>query len=59
MAAAFEEALRRLASQKRTDVSPDLVARKIVALAKQGERDPQRLCDGAVSSFDDSDAAAS
>jgi hypothetical protein len=56
MTEALAEAMRRLASMKRTDVTPDLVARKIVALAKQGERDPVKLCDAAVKSLTDDGA---
>jgi hypothetical protein len=36
----------------------ELVAKRIIALAKQGERDPARLCDGALRSLNDDTAAA-
>ena len=45
---AFEEALRELRLVDRTDPATLLVAKKIIALAQQGERDPIRLREGAV-----------
>ena len=48
MVGAFEEALRELRLVDRTDPATLLVAKKIIALAQQGERDPIRLREGAV-----------
>jgi hypothetical protein len=52
MAIAFEMALVAL---QRTDgiVNPtrEAVAKKIIELAKTGERDPERLCDTALQSL--------
>jgi hypothetical protein len=33
----------------RTDPIAEIVAKRIIELAKDGERDPERLCDGALS----------
>ena len=35
----------------RDDVSKEMVARKIIALAKAGERDPERLCESVLKEF--------
>jgi hypothetical protein len=48
MAAAFEGALRKLDLIDRTDPATELVARKIIDFAQQGERDPVRLRDRTV-----------
>ena len=45
---AFEEALRELGLVDRTDPATLLVAKRIIELAQQGERDPIRLREGAV-----------
>ena len=45
---AFEEALRELKLVDRTDPATQLVAKRIIELAQQGERDPVRLREGAV-----------
>jgi hypothetical protein len=39
MTAAFEGALAKLGLKDRTDPATELVAKRIIALAKQGERD--------------------
>jgi hypothetical protein len=46
---AFEESLQALNLTDRED--PLLVAKKIIELAKEGERDPARLREAAVASF--------
>src|SRR4051812_6330849 len=48
MVAAFESALVRLGLNDREDPFCDLVARKVVELGQQGEREPGRLCDATV-----------
>jgi len=58
MTTAFEAALDKLGLKDRTDPATELVAKRIIALAKQGERDPVRLCEGALRSFDDDAAEA-
>jgi hypothetical protein len=49
MGIAFEMALGSLrATPDHADPIRDAVARKIIELAKAGERDPERLCEGAL-----------
>ena len=48
---AFEEALRTLRLVDRSDPATEMVARKIIELAQQGERDPARLRERAVKSL--------
>jgi hypothetical protein len=48
LSSAFEEALRALRLVDRTDPATQLVARRIIELAQQGERDPIRLREGAI-----------
>jgi len=44
MSAAFQEALNKLELTDRDDSLAEIVARKIIEIAKQGEHDPARLC---------------
>jgi hypothetical protein len=37
----------------RGDLANEVIAHKIMALAKAGERDPERLCDGVLTEFAD------
>lgn len=46
---AFDEALSKLGLVNRDDPATRTVARRIIELAKQGERDPIRLRDAALS----------
>jgi len=48
---AFEEALQTLRLVDRADPATELVARKIIEFAQQGERDPVRLRERAVRSL--------
>ena len=48
LSSVFEEALRELRLVDRTDPATQLVAKRIIDLAQQGERDPIRLREGAV-----------
>ena len=48
LSSVFEEALRELRLVDRTDPATQLVAKRIIELAQQGERDPIRLREGAV-----------
>src|SRR5262245_63681110 len=48
---AFEDALRTLRLVNRDDPATEIVAKKIIELAKQGERDPVRLRQAAVQSI--------
>jgi hypothetical protein len=45
---AFEDTLKMLGLVDRDDPATLMVAQRIVELAKQGERDPRRLREGAV-----------
>jgi hypothetical protein len=51
LTAAFEDTLRRLRLAQREDPVTLTVARLIVELAKQGERDPVRLRDSALAAL--------
>jgi hypothetical protein len=51
MGLAFEMALIALRLADRADLANEVVAQKIIALAKAGERDPERLCDGVMKEF--------
>ena len=48
LTAAFEAALIRLGLVDRGDPLTTAVAKAIIQLAKNGERDPKKLCDGAL-----------
>jgi hypothetical protein len=58
MTAAFDSALTKLGLKDRTDPATELVAKRIIALAKRGERDPVKLCEGALSFLNDDAAEA-
>jgi hypothetical protein len=51
MTTAFEETLRTLGLVDHTGLATEIVAKKIIELAQQGERDPIRLRDRAVLSL--------
>jgi hypothetical protein len=51
MGLAFEMALVALRLADRGDLANEVLARKIVDLAKAGERDPDRLCEGVLLEF--------
>ena len=51
LTAAFEAALARLALTDRKDPLTTAVAKAVIQLAKDGERDPERLRDGALRSL--------
>ena len=51
LTAAFEAALIRLGPVDRGDPLTTAVAKAIIELAKEGERDPERLRDGALRSL--------
>ena len=58
MATAFEAAIDNLGLKDRTDGASELVAKRIIALAKRGERDPAKLCEGALRFFNDGETQA-
>lgn len=51
LVAAFEDTLRDLRLIDRTDPAVTLVAKRIIQIACQGERNPKVLRDAAVKSF--------
>jgi hypothetical protein len=51
MGLAFEMALVALRLADRGDLANEVVAHKIINLAKAGERDPERLCEGMMKEF--------
>ena len=48
---AFEDTLRTLRLADRADPATEIIARKIIELAQQGERDPDRLRERAIQSL--------
>jgi hypothetical protein len=48
---AFEDTLRMLRLVDRADPATEIIARKIIELAQQGERDPVRLRERAIQSL--------
>ena len=48
LTSAFDDALRRLRLADRADPATEVVARKIIELAQQGERDPIQLSERAI-----------
>ena len=51
MGLAFEMAMVALRLADRDDLANEVLARRIMDLAKAGERDPERLCDGVLLEF--------
>lgn len=51
MGIAFEMALVSLRLAHRGPLANEAIAERIIALAKAGERDPERLCDGVLQEF--------
>ena len=49
----FEDTLRALKLVDRSDPVTSLIAKKIIELARRGERDPARLRQAAVGAFSD------
>ena len=45
---AFDHCLKRLQLRDRDDPITEFIARKIIELARTGERDPHRLCQDAL-----------
>ena len=48
MTAAYEAALKMLRLADRTDPLTELIAKKIIDVARNGERDPARICSRAI-----------
>jgi len=51
MGAAFEKACRFLGNGKQAPPVKEVIAKRILDAAKQGERDPDRLCERALIAF--------
>ena len=51
MGLAFEMALKALRLADRGDLANEVIAGRIAELARAGERDPERLCDGVLMEF--------
>jgi hypothetical protein len=45
MGAAFDKAFRSLHDAGQPDIVKEIIAKRIISLARDGERDPDRLCD--------------
>ena len=48
---AYDRALRSLHDAGQPDIVKEIIAQRIIALAKQGERNPDRLCSDALSAL--------
>ena len=48
MSSAFEAALHRMGPDGEADDTKERLARRIIAVAKQGERDAKKLCEKAL-----------
>jgi hypothetical protein len=51
MTTAYEDALRVLGLTDRADRLTEILAKKIIAIAQTGERDPTRICANAVAAI--------
>jgi hypothetical protein len=51
MGLAFEVTRAALRLSNQDDIPPDIIAKKVIELAKGGERDPERICDYALANF--------
>jgi hypothetical protein len=58
MTAAFDQTLHKLGLKDRTDAATAIVARKLIELAKRGERDPAKLCAAVLKSLEGDEAAS-
>ena len=48
---AYDKASRSLHDNGQPDIVKEVIARRIISLAKKGERDPDRLCAGALAAL--------
>ena len=48
MGLAFELTRAALRISNQDDIAPEIIAKKVIELAKGGERDPERICDYAL-----------
>jgi hypothetical protein len=48
---AYDKASRSLHDNGQPDIVKEVIARRIISLAKKGERNPDRLCAGALAAL--------
>jgi hypothetical protein len=48
LGAAYEKALRRARARGQPEIVREVIAKRIIEMATKGERDPERLCNGAL-----------
>jgi hypothetical protein len=51
LSSAYEKACKSLHDTGQPQIVNEIIAQRIIALFKQGERDPDRLCAGALSAL--------
>ena len=51
LCAAYDKACKSLHDTGQPDIVSEIIAQRIISLAKQGERDADRLCEGALSAL--------
>ena len=51
MCDAYDRVCKSLHDAGRPDIVNEVIAERIISLAKQGERDPHKLCEGALVAF--------
>ncbi len=51
LCSAYEMARKSLHDTGQPDIVNEVIAERIIVLAKQGERNPDKLCDGALKAF--------
>jgi hypothetical protein len=56
LSAAYEKALRNLHDEGQPQIVREVIAKRIIELASKGERDPERLCQAALSAISIRDA---
>jgi hypothetical protein len=54
---AYDKCRKALHDTGQPEIVKEVLALRIIALAKQGERDPERLCDGALAALGDKPAS--
>jgi hypothetical protein len=59
MCAAFDKARKTLHDNGQPEIVYEVIARRIIALAQQGERNPDKLCEGALMALGDRAANSS
>jgi hypothetical protein len=52
MGAAFEKVCQTLRDGGQPEIAKEVIAKRIIALAQEGERDPDRLCERTLAAID-------